>query len=124
LAYNAPLNFMASPDGNPLDFVSQIILGVAANAGPYDLGYMPGTFTAYIDPTILFNSGLNPADYSLEVGGLTAEFVDAPPPGVPEPATWAMLVLGLGAVGGTLRFARGMRTALLTRPLDRRLGDG
>lgn len=25
---------------------------------------------------------------------------------VPEPATWAMLILGLGAIGGTLRFSR------------------
>jgi hypothetical protein len=27
-------------------------------------------------------------------------------PGVPEPATWAMVLLGVGAVGSTLRFAR------------------
>jgi choice-of-anchor A domain-containing protein len=32
--------------------------------------------------------------------------------GVPEPATWAMMLAGLGGVGAALRLARGKRTAL------------
>lgn len=34
------------------------------------------------------------------------------PPAVPEPATWAMLILGFGAVGGAMRAARKRRTTL------------
>jgi hypothetical protein len=30
----------------------------------------------------------------------------APTPAVPEPATWALMLLGLGAVGGILRASR------------------
>lgn len=29
-----------------------------------------------------------------------------PPPAVPEPATWAMMIVGFGAVGGSIRFRR------------------
>lgn len=34
------------------------------------------------------------------------------PPAVPEPATWALLILGFGAVGGALRASRKQRVAL------------
>lgn len=107
--YGVALNFVPGTTydgGSPLDFVSQIELAVAANAGPYDLGYTPGTFTAYIDPNILFNAALNPADYSLEVGGVSTDFVNGPPAGVPEPASWALMLLGLGGAGAILRSAR------------------
>jgi len=30
---------------------------------------------------------------------------------VPEPATWAMMIVGFGVVGSTLRAARGRRLA-------------
>jgi hypothetical protein len=43
---------------------------------------------------------------SLDTGGVTIT------PGVPEPASWAMLLLGVGMVGGGLRVAR--RTPLTT----------
>jgi hypothetical protein len=29
-----------------------------------------------------------------------------PPPGVPEPQTWALMILGFGAIGGALRYRR------------------
>lgn len=35
--------------------------------------------------------------------GFTAEVSAQPPTAVPEPATWAMMILGFGAIGGTLR---------------------
>lgn len=42
--------------------------------------------------------------YIVEYGGLSM--------GVPEPSTWALLILGFGAVGGALRRSRKVRTAL------------
>jgi hypothetical protein len=47
-------------------------------------------------------------------GGFVSPFADnhlllpavTPPPGVPEPATWALMILGLGAAGGLLRRRR------------------
>lgn len=35
------------------------------------------------------------------------------PPALPEPGTWAMMLLGFGAIGGTLRFKRRKRLAEL-----------
>ncbi len=42
-------------------------------------------------------------------GGQVALLTDAPPlnGGVPEPATWAMMILGLGGAGAMLRRRRG-----------------
>ena len=37
---------------------------------------------------------------------------DAPPPAVPEPASWAMMVGGFGLMGGMMRANRRSRTAL------------
>lgn len=55
---------------------------------------------------------------SVKTTGLTAGqnvFTQGPvgvPAGVPEPATWAMLILGMGAVGSSLRYRRrAMRVA-------------
>lgn len=43
--------------------------------------------------------------------GFSAE-VSIPAPGIPEPATWAMLILGFGLVGGMLRRATPRRVTL------------
>ncbi len=39
-------------------------------------------------------------------------FFNSRVPAVPEPSTWAMLILGFGAVGGAMRSARKRRTTL------------
>ncbi|HEY9235112.1 MAG TPA: PEPxxWA-CTERM sorting domain-containing protein [Phenylobacterium sp.] len=43
----------------------------------------------------------------------TLEHFDRPPTAVPEPATWAMMIIGFGLVGSGLRRARGQRRAPL-----------
>lgn len=40
---------------------------------------------------------------SATIVGQIAAWTDVVPGGVPEPSTWAMLILGFGAVGGTMR---------------------
>ena len=48
----------------------------------------------------------------LETGGPPPPPPPPPPPSVPEPGTWAMMLLGFGAVGASMRRARGTRVAL------------
>ena len=55
------------------------------------LGLTPGIYTWN------WGSGANADSLTINIG--TA----IPPGAVPEPSTWAMLILGFGAVGGALR---------------------
>ncbi|HXQ47389.1 MAG TPA: PEPxxWA-CTERM sorting domain-containing protein, partial [Caulobacteraceae bacterium] len=60
---------------------------------------------AYADPYMFIEpdfSALNPG-YSLV---FSPNVVDALPAGIPEPATWAMMLFGVGVIGGGLRIAR------------------
>lgn len=59
-----------------------------------------------IDPTFLAANPGYLLDFSSGVGNL-------PVPGVPEPNTWAEMVLGVGVVGGSLRFMRRNKAANL-----------
>ncbi|SIO07613.1 PEP-CTERM protein-sorting domain-containing protein [Parasphingorhabdus marina DSM 22363] len=42
---------------------------------------------------------------SFKLGLVKADFV-APPPAIPEPGTWAMMIIGFGAIGGAMRSRR------------------
>lgn len=57
-----------------------------------------------IDPTFLSD---NP-DFSLEFSAGIVNTLGVPPGGVPEPATWAMMLVGFAGIGWTLR-RRGRR---------------
>jgi hypothetical protein len=43
---------------------------------------------------------------SFKLGGLELTTLDSPPPAVPEPATWAMMIIGFGAAGSAVRASR------------------
>ena len=45
-------------------------------------------------------------DYSAEGGGITSAHTLVGVAAVPEPATWAMMILGFGAIGAALRSKR------------------
>lgn len=79
------------------DFTFSQINGNAANPfGSGRLSFTPG--------------GALKVDFSNTTGGssglATITFGAAPVGGVPEPATWAMMIGGFGLAGGTLRSAR------------------
>lgn len=110
-SYSLGLNFVNGSvfaGGDGLDFYSLITLSADANAGPPNQGYYPGTLDAYIDPMILFSADLNLSDYSLSVGGVSAPLTAGGngAGGVPEPAAWAMMLLGFGGIGAAIRRRR------------------
>ncbi|WP_294393110.1 PEPxxWA-CTERM sorting domain-containing protein [uncultured Sphingomonas sp.] len=55
----------------------------------------------------LISAALHQSNDGFKLGGLTVAMADAPPPAaVPEPASWAMMIVGFGAVGGSMRGRR------------------
>jgi hypothetical protein len=52
------------------------------------------------------------ADVDTHLGSLFS--ADIPAGAVPEPATWAMMLLGVGAIGAAMRFSRRNATSLAT----------
>lgn len=69
-----------------------------------------GNFSVTIDPIITLAPGFADQGYTLLVAP------DAQPPagvsGVPEPATWALMIVGFGAAGATLRRRRATTAAV------------
>lgn len=53
--------------------------------------------------TFSISNGDPSSDYSSAIDNVVLQLSARQPGGVPEPATWAMMVLGFGAVGGALR---------------------
>lgn len=82
---NTPINLMANP------FNTDAIENYALSG----LGLGAGTYTLTIEGTRGATGSYG--------GNVAFQFVDR---GVPEPATWAMMLLGLGAVGWQLRRRR------------------
>jgi hypothetical protein len=92
------------------------IFGIASG-GPdgYDLAFSPGGQAQnYPVQNPVFATGL-PIDLTkyldpvLQTAGDTAFFTasgDVTIPGVPEPATWGLMVLGVGAAGAAMRLKR------------------
>ncbi|HXQ13352.1 MAG TPA: PEPxxWA-CTERM sorting domain-containing protein [Caulobacteraceae bacterium] len=80
-------------NGSPVTFL--LSNGDSFTQASTGSGYLtPNVFTANSTPfnSVLVTSG----DYVLDINNI----------GVPEPATWAMMLLGVGFIGGGLRLAR------------------
>ena len=95
-----------SPGGQPFD----LIIGPGPYPGPGD-GSL-GSHSPFILDTGTFVINL-PAGFTANITGVTFSFGTSPdnfipglPGSVPEPATWAMMLLGVFGVGGLLRRRR------------------
>lgn len=92
--------------GSALDFIGYISLEADAFAGRTHytdrFGTRAGTAFAFIDPLVTLDPELG-SQYSLTVGG---GGVANATPGVPEPATWALMLGGFGLAGSALRRRR------------------
>jgi len=128
-AYNAlmnpdiTLNWITASDAADFSDFGSIVLGAGGLSGTFDLSGSGFTleyyavkygtqFTLYeylgTDGTGSWvTNGKNGMSHIAFFGSPT------PPPGVPEPATWAMMLLGFGAAGTALRRSRRKEAKLL-----------
>jgi hypothetical protein len=63
-------------------------------------------FTASGPSTDLIFAGTNPGPYGPVIGDVSMT-------AVPEPASWALMILGVAVAGGALRYGRKLRPSLL-----------
>ena len=69
--------------------------GFSGTGEPHGILYFPGTFTS-----------LSFTDVDENWHGLTVGIGSAAVPAIPEPSTWAMMLVGFGAIGSVLRRRR------------------
>lgn len=101
-------------NGNPFDFYGSVFMSIHVRAGAVGLSARTGTASAYIDPFISLNfggSGLNANDYTLTLGdgsvaNASADGFTGAAGGVPEPASWTLMIAGFGLAGAALRRRR------------------
>jgi len=110
------MNFVVSKDepGGPPVHNTQVYFTIVDNEG--GLFASTSALPGLIDPTILNQKNgqvwLNGGAFTLSggVGSVTTQAVlSAGPGGVPEPMSWALMILGLGGGGAALRAQRRLR---------------
>jgi hypothetical protein len=86
----------------PTNTFEWIFLDVRADGQDYG-----SEFNAQADPIISIDPSVSdPQDFQILV---SPDVMNGSPPTVPEPATWAMLLVGFSGLGAALRTARGRR---------------
>jgi hypothetical protein len=110
--YQGPLNYVAGPD-----YTNSANIGPGTYSPALNQIFYIGTgtgesFTVPTGATGLYLAVLDSTGGSQNnTGFLTVSFTGAQ--AVPEPATWAMLLLGLGGLGAVLRMSRRQRGGAL-----------
>lgn len=98
----APVNFPGLLNGI-------VFVGIhSGNGGPQGVGNMTAFYR--INAVNLDSFTFNPS------GASTATLFATVPSAVPEPATWAMFILGFGVIGSTMRAKRRRRSDADARP--------
>lgn len=82
----------------------------------FDIEYTASNLRVFVDGVLQldingsFTDGrfgfYNYSQASVEYAGITTQVLPPPTGAVPEPATWAMMILGFGFVGGAIRSAK------------------
>lgn len=86
-------------DGDIMDFYGSISLNAVTQIG---IG-ASGTASSYIDPVLTLSPDLDPSQFALSFGNGNVSNAAA---AVPEPGSWAMLLVGFGVVGASIRTRR------------------
>ena len=127
--YSGTLQFLRTSDNANLltvTFTGAVLLGMGTAAGVLDS--QPGGGTITFTSAFLDFSTTTAEDFALSFSGLSHAFGSAtwtadstgtfasdsrnqPGGGVPEPASWAMMITGFGGVGALLRRRRQLLTA-------------
>lgn len=92
--------------GSDVDFFSLLINGVSGGVsnGPASSAFVIDAPVNFGSNTLTINGRLNPNGDRTGDGLVTGSLTIAAVAGaVPEPATWALFIMGFGAIGGALR---------------------
>jgi len=93
-------NFTTGGDIGNIDFISVLLNGVAftlTGPGQFEFGSL-GDLSVLAGLQTLVVNGT-----SAGAGVYTGEITFVPTPAVPEPATWALMILGFAAIGAFMR---------------------
>jgi hypothetical protein len=107
--------------GNPIGATFSVPCGGCSQSTGVDIApdglslYYATAFNSFTQTDLNNNllSSISTGSNQFEDIGIQQNFTP-PPPGVPEPATWAMMLLGVGAIGSTMRMARRKDAAALS----------
>ena len=112
--YAVTFDLSGNPDGGPPTKMVKVVVGSGGGVDPFptaiasrsNMNYLPEEvdFTATGTTTTLKFEGDNPTSFGAVIGDVSVT-------AIPEPAMWATLLLGVGVVGASLRFARKAQAA-------------
>ena len=110
--YTLTFDLSGNPDGPPATKTLQVSVGGVTKTFSYQIGsnthsnmmYVPESLTfTTTGPTLLTFASLDPS--SSPYGPVVGD-VSITAGAVPEPASWALMLLGIGAMGGAIRSER------------------
>lgn len=108
-AYTLTFDLSGNPDGGPATKTLEVSVGGATQTFTYTIGANSHGQMDYVPETLTFDaSGPTTLTFtSLDVGSPYGPVVgNVSVTGVPEPAAWALMLLGVGAMGASLRARR------------------
>lgn len=114
--YTLTFDLSGNPDGPPMSKTLQVSVGNTTKTFTYQIGANTHSNMMYVPETLTFMAtGPTTLTFtSLDGGGSPYGPVvgDVGIAAVPEPASWALMLLGLGAMGGVLRSRRTRATVV------------